>query len=160
MFLGSKFWRNSGQILVLGHFPGIWVPESPESFFYISLFSGILQSDVFSKGLFYKTPPLQTVPRPMGEGLSIVFSLRDSWSRRYQQSWTWSTSNWTKTSGVFCRNIKLCRNAFQFPVDFGPWTGRNFSGILNLDQNHGRPPPQHPRTTSTVTSMSHLRLLN
>jgi hypothetical protein len=130
--LGSKFRKNSGRNFGSGPFSGILGPEAPESKFQDSLFSGVLQSDVFSKGLFYMTPP------PASLGLSerayqLFFSLRDSRSRRYQESWTWSTSIWTKISGVFCRNFELCRNTFRSPVDVGPWTGRNVSGILNLE---------------------------
>jgi hypothetical protein len=72
-YLGSKLQRNSGRNFGFGRNFRNFGPGVTEILFVRFSLLRCSSKCVIFKGLFYTTPPLRTVSRPIGEGLSIVF---------------------------------------------------------------------------------------
>ena len=127
--LGSKLRRNSGRNFGFGRNFGNFGPGVTEILFVrFSFFRCSLKCVIF-KGLFYTTPHCEPCL-----GLS---------ERAYQSFLGFGTLGVDVINKVelqlkqklrsFCRNLEFCRIPKEIVVNFRRLTGRNFSGILNLD---------------------------
>jgi hypothetical protein len=86
--LGSKLRRNSGRNFGFGRNFGNFGPGVTEILFLQFAFLRCSSKCVIFKGLFYTTPHCEPCLGLSERAYQSFFRLRDSWSRRYQQSWT------------------------------------------------------------------------
>ena len=86
--LGSKLRRNSGRNFGFGRNFRNFGPGVTEILFLQFAFLRCSSKCVIFKGLFYTTPHCEPCLGLSERAYQSFFRLRDSWSRRYQQSWT------------------------------------------------------------------------